>query len=236
MYLVPLTQLASDRAPTGPAHRSFGRQHARDGSPAGSGGRNPDVIRFRSRPHSSRVDSGQPFPSSPRQAIRGVNQPAEKVRNKCSPSTQVEPAFSPDGRWIAYTSMESGRFEVYVRPFPGGASTGSGKWQISTGGGLHPIWSRNGRELFYESPDNHIMAAAYTVKGDSFAVDKPRPWSNTQILGSVAGTSNLDLMPDGKRFAVFPRSEATGEQKGSVHVTVQLNSFDELQRRAPAGK
>jgi Tol biopolymer transport system component len=148
-----------------------------------------------------------------------------------------EPAFSPDGRWIAYTSNESGRDEVYVRPFPGGAPSGSGKWPISTGGGWHPIWSPKGRELFYETPDNHIMVAAYTASADSFAPEKARPWSNMQILEPNTGVIwNLDLAPDGKRFAVFPRPEATGEQKGSVHVTVLLNFFDELRRRVPAGK
>ena len=75
-----------------------------------------------------------------------------------TPFDETEPAFSPDGRWIAYASNESGRYEVYVRPFPGGAPSGSGKWQISTGGGFHPIWSRDGRELFYETlSDNRIM-------------------------------------------------------------------------------
>jgi Tol biopolymer transport system component/predicted Ser/Thr protein kinase len=148
---------------------------------------------------------------------------------------ELEPAFSPDGRWIAYTSNESGRYEVYVRPFPGGAPSGSGKWQISTGGGWHPIWSRDGRELFYETLDNRIMVSTYTAKADSFAADKPRPWSNTQILDPNARLWNLDLAPDGKRFAVFPRPDATGEQKGSVHVSVLLNFFDELRRRVPPG-
>jgi len=154
-----------------------------------------------------------------------------------TPFNELEPAFSPDGRWVAYTSNESGRFEVYVRPSPGGAPSGSGKWQISTAGGRFPIWSRDGRELFYETPDNRIMVSDYTGKGDSFAGDKPRPWSNTQIL-DLFGTTvwNLDLSPDGKRFAVIPRPEATGEPKGSVHVTVLLNFFDELRRRVPAGK
>jgi Tol biopolymer transport system component len=153
-----------------------------------------------------------------------------------TPFNELEPAFSPDGRWIAYTSSGSGSNEVYVRPFPGGAPSGSGQWQISTGG-LHPIWSRDGRELFYETPDNRIMVSAYTAKGDSFAADKPRPWSNTQIMDLFeTGIWNLDLSPDGKRFAVIPRSEATAEQKGSVHVTVLLNFFDELRRRVPAGK
>jgi serine/threonine-protein kinase len=154
-----------------------------------------------------------------------------------TPFDEEEPAFSPDDRWIAYTSNESGRFEVYVRPFPGGVPSGSGKWQISTGGGLRPIWSRDGRELFYESPDDHIMVAAYTTQADSFAADKPRLWSDTQILKPAAGSAwNLALSPDGKRFAVLPRPDATGERKGSVHVTVLLNFFDELRRRIPAGK
>jgi hypothetical protein len=80
------------------------------------------------------------------------------------------------------------------------------------------------------------MVAAYTAKGDSFTADKPRLWSNRQILQDIPAPWNLDLAPDGKRFAVFPKPEATGEQKGSVHVTVLLNFFDELRRRVPAGK
>jgi Tol biopolymer transport system component/predicted Ser/Thr protein kinase len=152
-----------------------------------------------------------------------------------TPSSEVEQTFSSDGRWIAYSSNESGRYEIYVRAFPGGAPSGSGKWQISTGGGRHPIWSRDNRELFYQSSDNHIMSAAHTAKADSFVADKPLPWSNTQILEEpgVGGPWNVDLAPDGKRFAVFPRPESTGEQKGSVHVTVLLNFFDELRRRVP---
>jgi Tol biopolymer transport system component len=153
-----------------------------------------------------------------------------------TPFNELWPAFSPDGRWIAYVSDESGRYEVYVRPFPGEAPSGSGKWQISTGGGGHPIWSRDGRELFYQAPDTRIMVTTYTARADSFAADKPRLWSDTQILEpSGGGPWDLDLAPDGKRFAVFPRPDATGEQKGSVHVTVLLNFFDELRRRVPAG-
>jgi Tol biopolymer transport system component/predicted Ser/Thr protein kinase len=143
-----------------------------------------------------------------------------------------EPAFSPDGRWVAYLSTATGVNEVYVQPFPGPG----GKWLISTGGGRHPIWSRNGRELFYQAPDYRIMVATYTAKGDSFAADKPRPWAPTQILEPNALYWNLDLAPDGKRFVVAARPEATGGQKGSVHVTVLLNFFDELRRRVPADK
>jgi hypothetical protein len=116
-------------------------------------------------------------------------------------------------------------------------SPGSGKWPISNGGGKSPIWSRNSRELFYQSLDCQIMVATYTAKADTFAADKPRLWSNTQILDSGPGIQySLDLEPDGKRFALFPRPDATDERKGSVHVTVLLNFFDELRRRVWAGK
>jgi Tol biopolymer transport system component len=155
-----------------------------------------------------------------------------------TPSGETTPAFSPDGRWIAYASFESGRGEVYVRPFAGGASSGSGKWQISNGGGSRPIWSRDGRELFYYQPrDNLILVASYTAKADSFAADKPRLWSSTQILNPGPGIQwSTDLAPDGKRFAVFPKPEAASEQKGPVNVTMLLNFFDELRRRVPVGK
>jgi Tol biopolymer transport system component len=145
---------------------------------------------------------------------------------------EYEPAFSPDGRWIAYRSNATGFAEIYVQPFPGPG----GKWLISTGGGRHPVWSRNGRELFYQAQDFRIMVATYSAKGDSFAADKPRPWAETRILEPNVLYWNLDLAPDGKRFVVSPRPEATGGQKGPVHVTVLLNFFDELRRRMPTGK
>jgi len=142
------------------------------------------------------------------------------------------PSFSPDGRWIAYLSNESGSLDIYVRPFPGPG----GKWQISTGGAF-PIWSRNGRELFYETPfDNRIMVTEYTAPGDSFLAGKPRPWSDRQIFNTGTAVTNLDLAPDGKRFAVLQRPDAADESKGSAHVIFLLNFLDELRRRVPAGK
>jgi len=143
-----------------------------------------------------------------------------------TPAQELRPAFSPDGRWIAYTSDESGRYEIYVRPYPGPG----GKWQISTTGGNPPIWSRDGRELFFETLDNRIMVTDYTVTGSSFVSGKPRLWSETQIRATGA-VANLDLAPDGKRFAVFPMPDPNAEETGSVHVTFLLNFFDELKRR-----
>jgi serine/threonine-protein kinase len=88
------------------------------------------------------------------------------------------PALSPDGHWIAYSSGESGSYEIYVRAFP----DKGGKWEISNSGGVYPAWSRNGHQPFYRNAENRLMAAsAYTAKGDSFAADKPRLWAQQQI-------------------------------------------------------
>jgi dipeptidyl aminopeptidase/acylaminoacyl peptidase len=149
---------------------------------------------------------------------------------------EQDPAFSPDGHWIAYASTTSGVSELFVRPFPAGGSSGSGQWLISVGGGQFPIWSRHRQELFYEGLDNRIMAAGYSAKGNSFSAEKPHPWSNTQLL-DLAVDWNLDLAPDGNRFVVvLPRTESAGETKNSVHVTFLLNFFDEVRRRIPNGK
>jgi len=138
--------------------------------------------------------------------------------------------FSPDGRWIAYYSDESGKNEVYVRPFPGPG----GKWQISSGGGNLPIWSSTARQLFYQTLDAHIMVADYTAENGSFIPEKPRLWAERPIRN--LGIINSDLAPDGKRFAVFTLPETNAEDKGAAHVTFLLNFFDELRRKVPVGK
>ena len=144
------------------------------------------------------------------------------------------PVVSPNGRWIAYESDESGRSEVYVRSFPVPPGGAGGKWQISIGGGTLPIWSRDGRELFFQNPDRRIMVMDYEVKKESFNGGKPSLWSD-QRLQEIGGNQNYDLAPDSKRFAIFPEQKVP-EEKGSVHVTFLLNFFDELRRRAPATK
>jgi serine/threonine-protein kinase len=145
-----------------------------------------------------------------------------------TPFFEFYPAFSPDGRWLAYASDESGTFEVYVRPFPGPG----GRWQISRGGGLFPLWSRDGRELLFQTLDGRVMAVGYAAKGDSFAAGKPRVWSETRLMNS-SGMPVYDLAPDGKRLAAILASDQTGGEP--THLTFLLNFFDELRRRAPAG-
>ena len=144
-----------------------------------------------------------------------------------TPTDELGPSFSPDGRWMAYQSIESGRGEIYVRPFP---AKREGRWQVSSGGGL-PFWAKNGHELFYEGADNRIMVVDYTIDGDSFVPAKARVWSERQVFNP--GLLNLDLAPDGKRFAVLYSPEMAGTAKGSVHVTMMLNFFDEVKRRIP---
>ena len=87
------------------------------------------------------------------------------------------PAFSPDGRWLAYGDAEAGGYEVYVRAFPDNGA----KVQISNAGGTWPIWSRRGHELFYRAENGRIMVATYTVKGETFVADRPRLWSGKQL-------------------------------------------------------
>lgn len=130
---------------------------------------------------------------------------------------------------MAYVSAESGVLNVFVRPFPGPG----GRRQISTGGGRFPIWSHNGRELFFVGPDQRIRVTDYTASGNSFSSGTPHVWSEKQ-LGDLGVNSAYDLAPDGKRFAVVLDPEEAGESKPTTSVTVLLNFFDELKQRVPA--
>src|SRR5207245_1493870 len=113
--------------------------------------------------------------------------------------------FSPDGRWLAYESNESGAVEIYVRPFPGPG----GKRLISTGGGTNAVWSQARRELLYLAPDGRIMLVPYTIAGDAFQAEKPRVWSETSVqLRPLTGAS-FDLHRDGARVVMAPGTAAT---------------------------
>jgi serine/threonine protein kinase/Tol biopolymer transport system component len=142
-----------------------------------------------------------------------------------TPFDERHGAFSPDGRWMAYDSDESGSYQVYVRAFP----DKGGKWQISNSGGVYPVWSRNGRELLFRTEDNQVMVASYTAKGDSFVADKPRVWSEKRI--ATIPFANYDLAPDGKRIAAVMPAVTAEDQKAQNHVIFLENFFDEVRRR-----
>jgi len=144
----------------------------------------------------------------------------------------VEPAFSPDGKWLAYSSSESGVYQVFVRPFPEGAK-GGGQAQISTRPSRYPIWSRTAKEIFYVAMDGHIMVAPYTINGRTFEPGKPRQWSASPIT-LTGNYPPWDLMPDAKRIVAFPAADIPeGAEKVNLHLTFLLNFFDELKRKVP---
>ena len=143
-----------------------------------------------------------------------------------TPGMDITPVFSPDGRWIAYTSNESGTFEVYVRPFPGPG----GRWQISAGGGVSPAWSRGGHELLYQTLTRDVIRVEYAVKGDSFAPGKSRPWTGVQ-LADMGPNTVFDVAPDGKHLAAILPVGPKGEEKLTSELMFLVNFFDEVKRR-----
>ena len=104
---------------------------------------------------------------------------------------QRAPAFSPDGRWLAYESSQSGQLNVYVRAFPGPDD----QWQISTGGGVLPTWSRTRPELLYSTFDGQIMLVNYSVAGGSFKAEPPHPWPGARYTAPalLGGFRDLNL-------------------------------------------
>jgi eukaryotic-like serine/threonine-protein kinase len=135
------------------------------------------------------------------------------------------PVFSPDGRWIAYVSDESGRFEIYVRPFPGPGE----KWPISLEGGNEPVWPRNGREIFYRAGDSMMAVDVQTTP--TFSAGKPRKLFEKAYERSLALWANFDASPDGRRLLMVRRENASAP---ATHINVVLNWLDELRQKLPA--
>ena len=132
--------------------------------------------------------------------------------------------FSPDGHWLAYVSNESGRFDVYVQPFPGPG----GKRQISTEGGNEPVWSRNGEELFYRN-GNQMMAVEITTE-PSFSAGTPRLLFEGAFRRGSVLRADYDVTPDGQRFVMLQQG---GPDSGATQINVVLNWFEELKQRVP---
>jgi len=141
-------------------------------------------------------------------------------------SNAIFAAFSPDGRWLAYMDCPDGVYEVYVRAFPDNGT----RVQISNSGGNTPVWSGNGHELFYNTEDQRIMVSNYVVKGEKFLAEKPRLWA-ARRLSNVGLAGNLDLAPDGKRFAVLAPVESPEPRESESHVKLMFNFPDEVRRR-----
>jgi len=144
-----------------------------------------------------------------------------------TPFHERGPMFSPDGRWLAYFSNESGNYRVYVDSFPHKGS----KRQVSPDGNSGPIWSRNGKDLFFvhfRAP-TELMAVSYKSRGASFVTDKPRVWSREIALFTAA--RSYDPAPDGRHIVVLLPADTP--QEPHDRLIFLLNFFDELRRRVP---
>ena len=143
-----------------------------------------------------------------------------------TPAVETYPAISPDGKWMAYNSNQSGDFEVYVRPFPGNGDA----VKVSTAGGRMAIWSRTANEIFYATNDHRVMVAPYSIRNGRFVTGTPRLFSSRQ-LSSVGVLANYDLAADGKTVVALVPAVSTG-QRDRDHVTVVTN-FAEVLRSPP---
>ena len=138
---------------------------------------------------------------------------------------EVEPVVSPNGRWMAYISNESGREEIYVRPYP---DLQTGRWPVSTNGGASPIWSRDGRELFYRWGGR--ISSVSVEAGETFKAGVPETVYEGTFFNDLG--PQLDVDHDGQRFLVIKDVESTREEiPQELHIV--LNWFEELKEKVP---
>ncbi|MDA2928041.1 hypothetical protein MYX78_12575, partial [Acidobacteria bacterium AH-259-G07] len=142
--------------------------------------------------------------------------------------TELYPALSPDGRWMAYQSDESGQFEIYVRPFP---NVEAGRSQISRNGGMEPVWGADGRELFYRTPDGSTMMAVDIETEPTFTPGNPEVLFTGSYFNGPG--RDYDISPDGQRFLMLREAGQTEETSERNELIIVLNWFEELKRLVP---
>ncbi|MEP6836062.1 MAG: hypothetical protein ABJB74_21915 [Gemmatimonas sp.] len=141
---------------------------------------------------------------------------------------EVYPTYSPDGRWLAYGSNESGTWEVYVRAVPDNGS----KVRVSSSGGRVPHWSKTRRELLFGTDDQHVLVAPYAIVGDKFIADPPTRWTERR-LGDTGVLPNFDVTSDARHIVALLPATTVGEKAVENHVTLLFHVVDELRRRLP---
>jgi serine/threonine-protein kinase len=152
-----------------------------------------------------------------------------------SAAQKLAAEISPDGRWIVYQSDESGRREIFVRPFP---QVEAGRWQISTDGGTRPAWSRKGDELFYLDGNDQLTEVRVQVGATTFMPGKPARVLNAKyVAGSTTRGYDLrsyDVSVDGRRFLMLKETAGVSTSAPLPTMTVVVNWIEELKSRAPA--
>ena len=128
------------------------------------------------------------------------------------------PQFSPDGKWVAYASNETGRPEIYVRSF---ANPSAGKWQVSINGGSQPRWRGDGQELYYVEQHKRIMSVAVKAQGDRFLSARPEPLFPVVMSGSDFARFEYAVAPDGKRFLV---ESPTPDDDRPIHIVLNWDT------------
>jgi Tol biopolymer transport system component len=141
---------------------------------------------------------------------------------------EFNPEVSPNGRYIAYQSNESGRDEIYVRPFP---RVNDGRWQVSTGGGTRPTWARNGRELFYVDLANTLTAMPVHTSGATFTTSNPVKLFEMASAASLTAARDYDVAPDGQRFLMIKETVARDPHARAAGMIVVQNWVEELKTK-----
>ena len=146
-----------------------------------------------------------------------------------TPFEEASGVVSPNGRWLAYQSNSSGRFEIYVRPFP---NTAAGPWQVSTNSGLQPMWARNGNELYFVGADNAFMSVPVDTNAATWPATTPtKLFDVAGYLPSVTARRAYDVAPDG-RFLMIKSGDTTDQNTPASIIVVQ-NWLEELKQVVP---
>ena len=135
--------------------------------------------------------------------------------------------FSPNGQYLAYMSEESGRSEIYIRPFP---HVDNGRWQVSTAGGTRPVWARSGRELFYLDASNALTAVPVGTSEPTISIGSPVKLFDTRYA-EPNPARHFDVSADGQRFLMLKASAAGDPNATPVSMVLVEHWFEDLKQR-----